>query len=83
MTQADYIISIQDCFYTGSSRIVCKNKSSKNMSQAVKNICSRMSLEHTTEKIASVLGAFHPVEIAQNNEKRDTLARVLFESKAP
>ena len=43
--------------------------------------CSRMSLEHPSEKIASAsVGAFHGMEFAQNNKKRDALARVLFES---
>ena len=43
--------------------------------------CSRMSLEQTTEKMASMTWPFKQVEFAQNNKKRDALARVfLFES---
>ena len=42
--------------------------------------CSRMSLEHTTENRGFIVEAFHRVVFAQNNKKRDALARVLFKS---
>ena len=39
---------------------------------------SRMSLEHTTEKMASVSKAFHQVEFTQNNKKKDPLRHELY-----
>ena len=44
--------------------------------------CSRMSLEQTTEKMASMSEPFQQVEFAGINKKRNALARVyLFESE--
>ena len=72
MTLADYVISIQDCFYTGSSRIVCKNKSSKKMSQALnKKLCYAVLECHWNTRLKILLQCWglsssgNP--IAQNN----------------
>ena len=74
--QADYVISILEQF-----ELFVQIKLTENYVTCLSLImlcCSRMSLEHMTDSFS--IRAFHQMEFAQDNKKRDMLIRVLFES---